>query len=93
MASRLNFIKWWILFFKKIKFINYLKKNIKDRFFEYVFINIGEIIRIIILEKPSLMKTRVSIKIKKLGTFIKDYFLRDREKLNQFSLENLLPKV
>ena len=57
-----------------------------------MFINTGEIIGIL-GDKSSLMKIRVSIKIKNLGGFIKDYFLRDRGKLNQFGLKNLLTKI
>ena len=60
-----NADSFWLINLERTEVKRFLKNNkSEDRFFEYMFIDTGEIIGIL-GDKPPLMKTRVSIKIKK----------------------------
>ena len=54
---------FWLINSKRKEVKRFLKNNkSKDRFFDYVFVDTGEIIGIF-GDKPPLMKTRVSLKV------------------------------
>tara|TARA_Y100000991_G_C21737840_1_gene249216 strand:- start:204 stop:455 length:252 start_codon:yes stop_codon:yes gene_type:complete len=54
---------FWLINSNRTEVKRFLKNNkSEDRFFEYIFVDTGEIIGIL-GDKPPLMKTRVSVKI------------------------------
>ena len=60
-----NVDSFWLINSNRTEVKRFLKNNkCDDRFFEYIYIDTGEIIGIL-GDKPPLMKTRVSIKINK----------------------------
>ena len=63
---------FWLINSNRKEVKRFLKNNeIKDKFFEYIFIDTGEIIGVL-GEKPPLMKTRVSVKINQAREFYKE---------------------
>ena len=54
---------FWLINAKRTEVKRFIKNNkSEDRFFEYMFVDTGEIIGLLV-NKPPLMKTRVSVKI------------------------------
>ena len=77
-----NVDSFWLINSNRTEVKRFLKNNkIEDRFFEYMFIDTGEIIGVL-GDKPPLMKTRVSIKINKAREIYKRLLSQGWRKTN-----------
>ena len=77
-----NVNSFWLINSNRTEVKRFLKNNKnEDRFFEYMFIDTGEIIGVL-GDKPPLMKTRVSIKINKAREIYKRLLSQGWRKTN-----------
>ena len=77
-----NVDSFWLINSNRTEVKRFFKKNkSEDRFFEYMFIDTGEIIGVL-GDKPPLMKTRVSIKINKAREIYKRLLSQGWRKTN-----------
>ena len=77
-----NADSFWLINSNRTEVKRFLKNNkSEDRFFEYMFIDTGEIIGVL-GDKPPLMKTRVSIKINKAREIYKRLLSQGWRKTN-----------
>ena len=77
-----NVDSFWLINSNRTEVKRFLKNNkSEDRFFEYMFIDTGEIIGVL-GDKPPLMKTRVSIKINKAREIYKRLLSQGWRKTN-----------
>ena len=75
-----NVDSFWLINSNRTE-VKRFKKKSEDRFFEYMFIDTGEIIGLL-GDKPPLMKTRVSIKINKAREIYKRLLSQGWRKTN-----------
>ena len=77
-----NVNSFWLINSNRTEVKRFLKNNkSEDRFYEYMFIDTGEIIGVL-GDKPPLMKTRVSIKINKAREIYKRLLSQGWRKTN-----------
>ena len=77
-------ISFWLINSNRTEVKRFLKNNkSEDIFFDYMFVDTGEIIGIL-GDKPPLMKTRVSIKIKKAREIYKRLLSKGSRENKQF---------
>ena len=78
----INVNSFWLINSNRTEVKRFLKNNkSEDRFYEYMFIDTGEIIGVL-GDKPPLMKTRVSIKINKAREIYKRLLSQGWRKTN-----------